>query len=213
MSANVAIVDYGSGNLLSVQRALEHVGATVSLVATPEGVASADRLLLPGVGAFSEGMAGLRRSELVEPLQEFARSGKPVLGICLGMQMLATGSEEFGVHPGLDIVPGRVVAIQDTALDGSALKRPHIGWADICAAPWRTPSELADHGMEAGRAVYLVHSYRFEPEKEEDLLAWCLYGGHRIAAAVSSGNVVGYQFHPEKSGQVGLRMLDAFLKR
>lgn len=211
MTVNVAVVDYGSGNLLSVQRALEHVGATVALVDSPEDLVSADRLVLPGVGAFADGVGGLRSAGLIEPILEFARTGKPLLGICLGMQMLADRSLEFGEYPGLNLVPGRVVPIPATTVEGEPLKSPHIGWADLRLAEGRSTD--CAFGVVEGEAVYLVHSFHLEPECEEHRLADCIYGGRRITAAVQAGNVVGYQFHPEKSGAVGLRMLDAFLKR
>lgn len=211
MSLNVAVVDYGSGNLLSVQRALEHVGAQVVLADTPEAIAAADRLVLPGVGAFADGVGGLRAAGLIDPILAFAGTGKPVLGICLGMQMLATEGEEFGRHPGLDLISGTVVRIPQTTAEGRPLKSPHIGWADLRLAPGRTDENAA--GVAEGDSVYLVHSYHLEPSREADRLADCIYGGRRITAAVASDNVVGFQFHPEKSGTVGLRMLAAFLKR
>lgn len=211
MSLNVAVVDYGSGNLLSVQRAFQHAGGQVVLADTPKAIAAADRLVLPGVGAFADGIGGLQAAGLMEAILEFARTGRPVLGICLGMQMLATEGEEFGHHSGLDLIAGRVVPIPGTAANQTPLKSPHIGWADLHLAPGRTGYDAA--GIVEGDAVYLVHSYHLEPAREADLLAHCVFGGRRITAAVASGNVVGFQFHPEKSGQVGLRMLEAFLKR
>jgi glutamine amidotransferase len=211
MAASVAIVDYGSGNLFSVMRALEKCGGRPSLADNAALIESADRLVLPGVGAFADGMRGLRERGLIEPIRQFAASDRPLLGICLGMQMLATSSEEFGAHDGLDIVPGRVVPVPTHDIHGALQKIPHIGWADLL--PWR------DRGWSDGllidtppaTAVYLVHSYHFVPANDSDGLAICMYGGHRITAAVQRSNIVGCQFHPEKSGSAGLRLLTTFL--
>ena len=212
MSQRVTIVDYGSGNLLSVQRALEHCGATVHAAHDAEGILAADRLLLPGVGAFADGMAGLRERGLVEPIQRFAASGRPVLGICLGMQMLADSSEEFGTHAGLGLIPGQVLRVSAVDTEGVPHKIPHIGWADL--HPWQPG---AWHGtlldsLPDGSAMYLVHSYHFLPAKRAHGVAVCMYGGHRITAVVAAGNVTGCQFHPEKSGPAGLALLAQFVQ-
>lgn len=212
MSNTVTLIDYGVGNLLSVARAFEHCGATVLISHYPADIDRAERLVLPGVGAFADGMQGLVERGLVDSIQRFARSGRPMLGICLGMQMLATMSEEFGEHRGLDLIPGRVRAIPRIATDGSALKRPHIGWSSLhrpSHADWRG-TLLAD--TAPGSSVYLVHSYAVELDDERHLLADCFYGGHRIATAIRRDAIVGCQFHPEKSGPEGLRMLSAFMR-
>lgn len=210
MSASVTVIDYGSGNLLSVIRALEHCGAQVELSNDPTRIVVADRLVLPGVGAFADGMAGLSSAGLIDPIRTFAASGRPFMGICLGMQMLASSSEEFGANEGLGLIPGRVVAIPERTADGEPHKIPHIGWADLILNPGREKPDPV--GIVDGEAVYLVHSYRFEPEAEAHRLADCIYGGRRIAAAVRAENITGFQFHPEKSGKVGLGILDAFLR-
>lgn len=207
----VTIVDYGIGNLFSVQRALENSGATVTLASDAAGIAAAQRLVLPGVGAFADGMKGLRERGLVEPLRDFAASGRPLLGICLGMQMLASGSEEFGAHEGLGLIPGKVAAIPPRTVDGAALKIPHIGWNALqptAGAQWQgTPLQA----IEPGTAVYLVHSFHVVPDAPADLLADCEYGGHRVTAAIGRGNIFGFQFHPEKSGPVGLAICHRFV--
>jgi imidazole glycerol-phosphate synthase subunit HisH len=211
MGTPVTIVDYGSGNLFSVTRALQHCGGTPVAAHDAAAIEAAERLVLPGVGAFADGMQGLRKRGLVEPIRRFAASGRPLLGICLGMQMLAGSSEEFGLHEGLGILPGRVVPVPAHDADGTPQKIPHIGWADLL--PWRDgawdDSLLA--GTPAATAVYLVHSYHFVPGHDADGLAVCLYGGHRITAVVQRGRTIGCQFHPEKSGPAGLRLLSAFL--
>jgi len=211
MQPRVTLVDYGSGNLYSVTRALERAGAEVHLANDAAEIEAADRLLLPGVGAFADGMEGLRERGLIEPIQRFAASGRPLLGICLGMQMLASCSEEFGEHEGLGVLPGRVVPVPAKDVDGSPQKIPHIGWAELL--PWREGAWAGSplERITPGTAAYLVHSFHFLPQDERDGLAVCHYGGHRITAAVCHGAVVGFQFHPEKSGPVGLKLLSAYL--
>jgi glutamine amidotransferase len=211
MTDRVTIVDYGSGNLLSVRRAFEHCGAEVQLAHDAASIAAAERLVLPGVGAFADGMAGLRERGLVQPIRDFAASGRPLLGICLGMQMLAGQSEEFGRHEGLGLIPGHVVPVPAADADGTPQKIPHIGWAELL--PWREGAWAGTlmQGCSPGTAMYLVHSFHLAPERDSHGLAVCLYGGHRITAMVRSANVVGCQFHPEKSGPVGLALLARFL--
>lgn len=211
MTIDVAVADFGIGNLFSVRRALEHCGAEVVVSDDPRVLLEAQRLVLPGVGAFANGMQGLVDRGLDVVVREFAGSGKPLLGICLGMQMLASFSEEFGRHDGLDIIRGRVVAIPASA---KVRKIPHIGWVELLAPPARNDdwqgTILAD--TRPKDAVYLVHSYMVEPEDEAHRLADCDYEGQRICAAVQRNNVYGVQFHPEKSGPVGLRILAQFLR-
>ncbi len=211
MPPQVTIVDYGSGNLFSVVRALEYCGATAVASGEPAAIEAAERLLLPGVGAFADGMQGLRERGLVEPLRRYAASGRPLLGICLGMQMLATSSQEFGHHEGLGIVPGQVVPVPALDVDGTPQKIPHIGWAEL--QPWSPGGwqhSVLD-GTLPDTAMYLVHSFHLVPDAPSDGLAVCLYGGHRITAAVQRGATMGVQFHPEKSGPAGLQLLRRFL--
>lgn len=207
----IAIIDYGSGNVHSVRRAFEHCGAELALTADPAAIERADRLVLPGVGAFADGMRSLSERGLIDPIHRFVASGRPFLGICLGMQMLATTSEEFGMHEGLNLVPGRVIPVPARDVDGVAHKIPHIGWAELVpAATWQ--GSIFDDTPE-GTSVYLVHSFQFAPLDACHRLADCFYGGHKIAAAVRSGNVTACQFHPEKSGEAGLRMIASFLRQ
>ncbi len=209
----VHVIDYGAGNLLSVERAVTKVGGEVIRVQHPEQLANADRVILPGVGAFRDGMEGLRNANLDEPLRDFVRTGRPLLGICLGMQMLVDSSSEFGSHPGLGLIPGHTVAIPDTLDDGGLRKVPFIGWAELQppAGTDFAASPLA--GTRPGEAVYLVHSYHVEPDTPANLVATYAYRGCTVTAAIARDNIVGYQFHPEKSGATGLRILKAFLDR
>lgn len=212
MISPVTIIDYGCGNLLSVTRAFERCGAAPTLSHDPAEIEKAERLVLPGVGAFADGMQGLRERSLIDPIRRFAASGRPLLGICLGMQMLATQSTEFGEHDGLNLIPGRVVAVPAVGLDGTAHKIPHIGWTDITPpVPGRWSNTMFE-GTGEGTSVYLVHSFHFVPDNPVHRLADCFYNGHQIAAAVQAGNTLGCQFHPEKSGEAGLKLLAAFLR-
>jgi glutamine amidotransferase len=207
----VTIIDYGVGNLLSVERALTHVGAKASVSSDPEVVARAERVVLPGVGAFSQGMQELRRRGFIDPILAFARSGRPLLGICLGMQMLLESSEEFGVHAGLGLIPGKVVAIPRTKQDGSPHKIPHIGWNALRpshGADWAR-SVLAE--VPPGAYAYFVHSFAAEPTRTEHRLADVDYNGRQVCATVGDGPIMGCQFHPEKSAQVGLSILQRFV--
>jgi imidazole glycerol-phosphate synthase subunit HisH len=208
---HVTVVDYGIGNLYSVQRACESCGATVELTSDCDAIANAARLILPGVGAFADGMAGLRERQLVGPLREFAASGRPLLGICLGMQLLADASEEFGVHEGLGLIHGRVVQIPPATIDGSAQHIPRVGWTSLDPVAESVWADTPLRNTPAGACVYLVHSYHFVCDVPSEVLAVSEYGGHQLASAIRAHNVVGFQFHPERSGPEGLRILEAFV--
>jgi len=208
----VAVIDYGMGNLLSVRRGLEHCGATVTVIANPDAILSASRVVLPGVGAFADGMAELSRQGLDAVVREVAARGIPLLGICLGMQMLLDESDEFGTTTGLGLIPGRVVAIPSATADGRSQKIPHVGWNALVLSRGRENWEgtlLQD--VKPGEAVYFVHSFMANPVDPRHRLADCLYGGMPVSAAIGRENVQGCQFHPEKSGEVGLKVLRRFL--
>lgn len=209
--ATVTVIDYGCGNLLSVARAFEHCGATVILTDEPRQAASAEYLVLPGVGAFADGMAGLRQRRLVDPMYEFIATGRPFLGICLGMQMMFDTSEEFGNHCGLGLVPGKIEAISPFGAGGLPHKIPHIGWNQIFPpSPTAWDQTILADG-HPGSSFYFVHSFCAVPEQPEHCVAQCSYDGISLAAVVRKGNAYGCQFHPEKSGPGGLRLLSAFL--
>ena len=209
----VTVIDYGIGNLLSVCRALEHCGAEVLLTTSPSDVDKADRLVLPGVGAFSNGMVGLSAGGFPEPIRKYSRTGRPFLGICLGMQMMLEASEEFGVHEGLGLIPGNVVAIPPAGTDGKPHKIPHIGWNGLLPPTPETDwNETILAGVSTGTSVYFVHSFTAAPASPGHRLADCDYDGRVISAAVKCGNLYGCQFHPEKSGEVGLRIINNFLE-
>ncbi|MES2770816.1 MAG: imidazole glycerol phosphate synthase subunit HisH [Pseudomonadota bacterium] len=210
-AAKVALIDYGMGNLLSVQRGLERVGAEVHVTSEPEHILSADRVVLPGVGAFPDAMDELERRGLVPVMRTLAKQGTPLLGICLGMQILFDVGLEFGETAGLGLIPGRVLPMPKVSAQGDLLKIPHIGWNSLHPAgdsDWQT-GVLAE--LESGEAVYFVHSFMAQPQEARFSIAHCFYGGIPIAAVVGRNKVLGCQFHPEKSGEVGLRVLRGFL--
>ena len=209
---HVLVLDYGVGNLLSVCRAFEACGATVELTGNRSRIPGADRLVVPGVGAFGDCVNELKRRNLVQPVLDYIGSGAPVLGICVGMQMLLQIGEEFGEHAGLGVIPGRVRAIPGTTSNGRPHKIPHIGWSALIRPARDTAWDgtILD-GIAPGSTCYFVHSFTAEPDEERFRLADCDYNGRRISAALRAGNVYGTQFHPEKSGEVGLRILKNFL--
>jgi len=196
----IALVDYGMGNRRSVEKALEHVGARVTRTAAHEAIGAADAIVIPGVGAFPEAMRRLTALRLVELLRERAGAGVPVLGICLGMQLLFEHSEEHEGAAGLGLLPGNV-----TRLRAPGLKVPHIGWN---AVAFTRPS-LLTQGLGEGAAFYHVHSLACRPEDEADVVGRGEYG-ERFVSMVERGNVMGAQFHPEKSSLDGLALLRNF---
>ena len=208
----IAIVDYGVGNLFSLSSSVRSLGAEVRVTRDAADLRAADHILLPGVGAFADAMAKLEATGLVPVLREETQK-KPLLGICLGMQMLFDESEEFGLHKGLGLVPGRVVKIPDTDVDGHPQKVPHISWDPLYPGGGRTDfSGTALAALKPGEECYFIHSYEAKPVRDEDRLADTVYGGREICAAASHGSVLGCQFHPEKSGVVGLKIIEEFLK-
>lgn len=211
-SPRVAVIDYGVGNLLSVQRGLESCGADVIISNKPDEILKSDHVVLPGVGAFGNAMQALERLDLPSLINEVVKQGKPFLGICLGMQLLLDESEEFGIHQGLGLISGKVQAIPTHAISGEALKIPHIGWNSLVEANNATWENTWLNNNKSGDAMYFVHSFMANPLHQEHRLADCIYGGHRIAAAIRKDNVMGCQFHPEKSGTLGLNILQEFLK-
>ena len=210
MTRNVAIVDYGSGNLLSASRAFEKCGARVELLSDPEKIAAADFLVLPGVGAFGAVMAALQGRGLDEAVTVFVASGRPFLGICVGKQAIMDESEEFGHHDGLKLIPGSVLAISACGADGNPHPVPHTGWDRLIPGDKGWNGSILD-GLGPENSVYFVHSFAAVPKSRDHVLATCDYDGNEIVAAVVRENIVGCQFHPEKSGPVGLAILKNFL--
>jgi glutamine amidotransferase len=200
----IAVVDLKISNLASVLQALHRVGAADCEFASPANVERAEAIVLPGVGAFGDGMASLREQDLVGPIKAAAAAGKPVFGICLGMQLLARSSTEFGDHEGLGLVGGAVRRLEP-AQRGDRV--PNIGWCDVTPA---RPGVLFPDG--AGGCFYHVHSYHFVPEDARVVAASIRFGGADVAVAIESGNLFGVQFHAEKSQDDGLQVLSNFLR-
>lgn len=200
MSARICIVDYGVGNRRSVEKALEKVGAETVISADPAVLAAADGLVIPGVGAFPSAIERIRALGLDEQIAALAAAGKPILGACLGMQLLFDSSVEHGGAEGLGLIAGEVVA-----LNAPGGKLPHIGWAPV---EWAGGSALTA-GFDQGASFYHVHSYVAAPARGEVVVGWSSYGS-RFASVVAQANIFGVQFHPEKSSANGLRMLANF---
>ena len=199
----IAIIDYGVGNLFSLCSSLNSIGAEAVVTPDPDTIRRADRIILPGVGAFADAAEKLRASGLDQVLLEEAARGKPLMGICLGMQMLFEESHEYGIHKGLGLIPGRVIPM--AGYIPAELKVPHIGWNPLIIKGDKHP--LLRY-VEEGDCVYFVHSY-FATDCNEAVIATAEYG-RELTAAVARGNIMGCQFHPEKSGKVGLSILKAF---
>ncbi len=214
MNSRVTVLDYGIGNVFSICNAFLQCGARIDLTGDCRKVRTADRLVLPGVGAFKDGMDNLRNAGLDEDIRAFTDTGRPLLGICLGMQMLMTVSEEFGICDGLDLISGRVAGIPAEGKNNVPHKIPHIGWNSIFPVTrdvnqW--PSGVLEN-LEPRSMVYFVHSFHAVPMDRSHILAICDYNGVEVIAAVRKNNVFGCQFHPEKSGKTGLKIFKKFLE-
>ena len=211
ISSNVTIIDYGIGNLLSVKRGLEKCGAKVVVSSDSKEILSSKRIILPGVGAFAKAMEELRNRNLIKAIKNSAKKGTPVLGICLGMQMLLDESEEFGTSEGLGLIPGRVIPIHKKSKDNNPLTIPHIGWNALFGSSLNNWKKTLLEGLNQGDDVYFVHSFMAKTYDKSHSIAHCKYGDYPVTAVVASDNIMGCQFHPEKSGDVGLKILRNFL--
>lgn len=213
---SVAIVDCGVGNVRSIRFACEAVGLRSVVTADPRVVEASDGTILPGVGAFDAAMRTLRAKRLDAAIVAFARTGRGLLGICLGMQLLMSRSEEFGEHEGLGIVPGRVAAIPRRGVDGATRKTPHVGWAGIRGDDRKPPGSwnatlLCD--CRDGEPMYFAHSFVAIPDDDSAVVARTRYAGFDFCSAFQSGGVFGCQFHPERSGPAGLSIYRSFAAR
>lgn len=202
----VAIVDYGMGNLFSVARVCEHVDLRANVTTSVEDLYRADAVILPGVGSFGHAMSELRRLGMVDALRDIAASGRPLAGVCLGMQLLMSESAEFGSHEGLGIIEGDVVPFDAPAADGHRLKVPQVGWNHIEKPRPDAWAETYLEEVDDGAFMYFVHSLYVRPADDSVVLATTPYGQYRFCSVLQQGNVFGCQFHPERSGMEGVRI-------
>lgn len=212
-SRSVTLLDYGMCNMLNVARAFERAGADLKVTEDPLDAATAERLVVPGVGAFGDSMIEVTRRGHGDAIRAFAETGRPLLGICVGMQILFEGSEEFGDSPGLGVIAGRVMPVPRQTTAGVPQRVPHIGWNELLIPPSRNTWDGTLMQSQASQppSVYFVHSFVPHPTNPEDRLADFNYGGHRLCAAIKRDNITATQFHPERSGNVGLTLLANFI--
>lgn len=201
----IGIVDYNMGNLASVINAFAKVGADAVVESDPKKFKDYDKLILPGVGAFGDAMEHLRERNMIEAIKEYAKSSKPMMGICLGMQLLFESSEEFGMHEGLGLIKGKVVAF-DASKFNEPLKVPHMGWNRMF-----TKEHPLFNGLDKEHYLYFVHSYHVVCQNEDDIIGRTFYG-YEFTSAVAHKNIMGIQPHPEKSHKNGLKILENFTK-
>jgi glutamine amidotransferase len=209
----IAIIDYEMGNLFSVQRACGQVGLNSLVTADAAAIMKSDAMILPGVGAFGDAMNNLKRLDLIAPIKEFIESGKPFMGICLGMQLLMSESEEFGFHKGLDIIKGTVVKFPTLGSEQRAIKVPQVGWNRVYRLPhdesmWRN-SLL--RGIANNEYMYFVHSFYTVPEDPKLILSFTDYEGTEYSSSFSLKNIFACQFHPEKSATAGMKIYENFV--
>lgn len=208
----IAIIDYGLSNLLSIKRAIDLFEPNNFVTHSPDEVIKADKIILPGVGAFHYGIKCMDEKGLTKAVQDAAKNEMPILGICLGMQMLFEDSEEGGLRKGLGLIPGHVVKIDSTDVMGKTQNVPHIGWEMLKNYAIESDRPPILDGIPQNGEVYFAHSYHAVTSQAKNRVSSIIYGGREICAIAQNNNVIGCQFHPEKSGQVGLNILRNFLK-
>ena len=210
--ADIVVIDYGMGNLLSVCRAFEYLGASVCITSDPNIILRSGKVVLPGVGSFPEAMKELQELGLISVIKQVAQNGTMLLGICLGMQILFESSQEFGGSIGLGLLPGDVIPIPLCMQNGSPLKIPHIGWRQLHLSSQDSLLASKFSDVLSNKSFYFVHSFMAQPKSGQFNIANCLYGDVVVPAVVGRDNLIGCQFHPEKSGADGLEVLRRFLE-
>ena len=206
--SNIVIVDYGVGNIHNAIRAFKKFCPNTRLSGNPKIILQADALVLPGVGSFESGMQGLKKRNLIDPIKEFTASGRPIIGICLGAQLLLSTGYEFGTHSGLGIALGQVEKFPESG----NVKIPHIGWGKIYPPKNTEWKDTILENVPKNSSMYFVHSYNLNPDSKDDVLAKAIYGGYEFCAAIKKGNIYGCQFHPERSGEIGLSIIKNFVE-
>ncbi len=213
LSNNITIVDYGTSNLNSIKRALKKIGANVQITNDPKNIQNADRLILPGVGSFGNGMKKLNNLDIINSLNIFTKKGNPLLGICLGMQMLLSSSEEEKKENGLNYIDGNVIKISTKKEKNLSRKIPHIGWSNLELNKNLTDEKVKIfHNLSENDFFYFVHSYMCMTRDFNNIISTCDYDNFNVTAAIQYNNLIGLQFHPEISGTSGLKILNNFLK-
>lgn len=209
MSKTISVVNYGTGNVKSVVAAMIKLGFNVNYTDDPNLILSSDAIVLPGVGAFKYGMENLHKKGLVDTVKYFAQTKRKVLGICLGMQLLVDEGHEFGIHKGLGFFDGQVISLKNFASSADKLSLPHVGWNSIDTS--EKGSHLFDANNGSRSLYYFLHSYALKTSSKQDVLAYTEYSNISFPSIIQKENIIGMQFHPEKSGEIGLNLLKKVL--
>ena len=212
-NVNTTVIDLGIGNLMSIIRGLEYYGAKVTVTSDPTIISNSSHVVLPGDGAFKYAMEQIMKKGLLSTLKNLKKSKTVLLGICIGMQILFDESCEFEETKGLGLISGKVVPIPNKSIDGKKITIPHMGWNNLLATEYfKNWNNTFLEDNKINDEVYFIHSYMAVPSDDSNRVADCIYGGHKIAAVVTKDNITGCQFHPEKSGKLGLKILKKFLE-
>jgi len=206
INKNVVIIDYGLGNMFSISQACSKVGLKTTITSDPNIICNSDALILPGVGAFGDAMKSLEQLNLIDTIRDFAKTGKPFLGICLGMQLLFNESEEFGTHKGLGLIEGKIHKFRFTQTEPKCIKIPQIQWNKIYFKIENAWNDTSLSGVENNSFMYFVHSYYAKPHDESLILSYSKYADLEYCSSVKKNNITGIQFHPEKSGELGINI-------